>query len=171
MISVEWSAEEATEAQRAFEEAGGDSNDPAGPVYQWAGLHDIERQRARFEAGDGFAILHAVAICALRELVMPEWVIRGFLDRYRSVTHYKVKSLDEAFGFFLPKGAKLPAHRQKREKSLIAYFEVRKRSEAGESIGPELFHSVGEGLHLGASKVRDYFYDWQRAMTYKKIPE
>ena len=103
---------------------------------------------------------------------MPDWVQRGFLDRIRSITHGKVRTLDEAFGAFLPKGAKLPAYRQAREKGMRAYYEVKHRHQAGESIGIDLFRSVGEGMNIGESKVRDYYYAWKRSFSsYKKTPE
>lgn len=173
----DWSFEEARAAQDAYMAAGGNENDPAAPFFQWAALQQIEEWRAAYEAGDTFVLLDAVAKCALRELVMPDWVIRGFLDRYRSVTQYKVRTLDEAFGTCLPKGAKLHAHRQAREKSLGAYLEVKRRHESGESIGPKLFRDVGKSMGIGESKVRDYFYYWKqvhekwRKNTYKKTPE
>jgi len=173
----DWTFEEARAAQQAYEGAGGDDNDPAGPLYQWVALQQIDEWRAAYEAGNTFVLLHAVAECARCELVMPEWVIRGFLERIRSVTQCKVKTLDEAFGTFLPKGAHLHAHRQAREKSVGAYLEVKRRHESGESIGPKLFRDVRKSMGIGDSKVRDYFYYWKHVYEkwekdfYKKTPE
>ena len=167
----DWSVDEALAAQKAYRAAGGDVNAPATPFFQWVALQKIDALQAAYEAGDTFALLDAVAQCALRELIMPEWVIRGFLDRYRSVTQHKVRTLDEAFGTCLPKGAKLGAYRQAREKGIIAYGEVKRRHDEGESIGTDLFRSVGEGLNIGESKVRDYYYTWKRAVSYKETQE
>jgi hypothetical protein len=167
----DWSVEEALAAQEAYVEAGGTVSDPASPIAQWAALQQIDEWQADYEAGTTFVLLHAVAECAKRELVMPDWVVRGFLDRIRRVTHHKVRTLDEAFGTFLPKGAKLLAHRQKREKGLLAYFEVERQHKAGDPIDRQLFKSVGESMNIGASKVRDYYYHWKHRLAYKKTPE
>lgn len=167
----DWTAEQAIAAQAAYVAAGGSGSDPTGPISQWAALHDIDRFRAAYEAGNTFAILHAVAECARCGLVMPKWVVRGFLDHYRDVIHYKVKSLDEAFGRYLPKRAKLPAHRKHWEKGILAYAEVQRLSDAGIPIDESLFNKAGESLGIGGSKVRDYYYEWQRKLTYKKPAE
>jgi hypothetical protein len=159
----DWSHKKAWAAHEAFLADGGDAEDPAGPYYQWYALHELEQHQAAYEAGDTFALLHAVATCAMREVVMPEWLISGFLEKYRHVTHYKVKTLDEAFGKFLPKGAKRTAHRQAREKGLPAYLEVRERHKAGESIDQGLFESVGKDIGVSGSKVSDYYYAWRNA--------
>ena len=124
----DWSIEQANEAHRAYLAAGGDRNSPAGPLLQWSALQRVNFWRLAYEAGDTFAVLQAVAECAKHELVMPEWVKRGFLNRYRMVTRHKVKLLDEAFGTFLPKGAHLSAYRQDWEKGLSAYQEVMRES-------------------------------------------
>jgi hypothetical protein len=166
----DWTLEEALAAQKAYTDAGGESNH-ATPLSQWLGLQTIEELQGQYEDGDEFALLHAVHECAMRELVMPDWVAQAYIDRLRQVTHFKVRTLDEAFGSYLPKSAKLSAHRQAREKGIIAYYEVKERHEAGESIGEALFEDVGQELALGASKVRDYYYQWHRRLSYKKPPE
>jgi hypothetical protein len=163
----DWTFEEAQAAQSAYVGAGGDDNDPAGPLYQWVALQKIDELQAAYEAGDTFSLLDAVAQCALRELVMPDWVIRGYLDRYRSVTQYKVRTLDEAFGAILPKGAKLPARRQAREKGLRAYHEVERQHKPGTPIDQGLFESVGKDIGISGSKVRDYYYAYKNAWSSK----
>jgi len=165
----DWSIEQANEAHRAYLAAGGDRNSPAGPLLQWNALQRIDFWRLAYEAGDTFAVLHAVADCAKHELVMPEWVKRGFLNRYRMVTRHKVKLLDEAFGTFLPKGAKLPAYRQEWEKGLLAYYEVERLHKEGQPIGTALFESVGKSLNIG-SKARDYYYAYKESLTSKYFP-
>jgi hypothetical protein len=155
--------EEARAAQEAYMASGGHHSAPAAPFAQWAALQQIDEWRAAYEAGNTFVLLHAVAECAKRELVMPEWVVRGFLDRIRSVTQCKVKTLDEAFGTFLPKGAKLPARRQEWEKGLLAYFEVERiHKKEGDPIDERLFRRVGGTMDISGSKVRDYYYACKR---------
>lgn len=157
--------EQALAAQEAHVAAGGSGSGPAAPLARWAALQQIEQWRADYEAGDSFALLHAVAECAKRELVMPKWVITGFLGRYREVIHYKVKSLDEAFGSYLPKNAKLAARRQKREKAILAYYEVKRRCENGAAIDENLWKSVGVDMNISGSKVRDYYYHWKNRFS------
>lgn len=164
----DWSVEQALAAQEAYVASGGNDNDPAGPFAQWAALKQIANLKEAYDAGDGFAVLDAVAQCALRELVMPEWVLHAYLGRYRMVTHYKVKTFDEAFGSCLPKGAKLWAHRQRREKGILAYQAVKRLHEQGEPIDESLFKKAGKKLGLGGSKVRDYYYEWRDRLTYKQ---
>jgi hypothetical protein len=167
----DWTFEEARAAQNAYEAAGGNPGDPSAPLYQWVALQKIEQLKSAYDDGYSFALLDAVAQCALRDLVMPDWVWRGFLDRFRSVTQFKVKTLDEAFGTCLPKNAKLSAHRQAREKGLSAYFEVERQHKAGDPIDERLFQSVGKTMGISGSKIRDYYYIWKRRLTYKKTPE
>lgn len=167
----DWSIDEAMAAQSAYEASGGDSADHDSPLAQWAALQTIEELRRKYEGGDPFAVLEAVFECGLRQLVMPDWVALGFIERMRLIKHYKARSLDEAFGTYLPKGAKLTAYRQSREKSLLAYREVRRRHNAGESVGEGLFELVGKDLAIGGSKVRDYYYEWDRRLNYKKHPK
>ena len=163
----DWTVEQALAAQEAHVAAGGSESNPAGPFYQWAALQQIEQWRAEYEAGTTFVLIHAVAECARCELVMPEWVITGFLERVRKVTQHKVRTLDEAFGTFLPKGAKLSAHRQKWKKGLRAYYEVERRDKAGDSIDQGLFESVGKDIGISGSKVRDYYYACKNSLTSK----
>ena len=167
----DWSVDQAMAAQKAYEASGGQSSDHNGPLSQWAALLRIEELRQQYEGGDSLAVLEAVFECAMRELVMPEWVAIGFIERMRRIKHFKTKSLDETFGSYLPKGAKLVAYRQAREKGILAYHEVRKRHAAGASIGEELFETIGKDLGIGSSKVRDYYYEWSRRLSYKKPPE
>jgi hypothetical protein len=154
----DWSAEQASAEQAAYVAAGGNSNDPSGPLYQWAALQKIDALETAYNGGDTLALLDAVAQCARCELVMPEWVIRGFLDRFRAVRQFKVRTLDEAFGSVLPKGAKLPAHRAAWKLELVVYLKVTDRHEAGEPIDEGLFESVGEDFGISGSTVRDYYY-------------
>ena len=164
----DWSIEQANEAHRAYLATGGDRSSPAGPLLQWKALQQIEFWQLAYEAGDTFAVLHAVAECAKHELVMPRWVIRGFLAPYRKVIHLDVGSLDEAFGTFLPKGAHLSAYRQAWEKGLPAFLEVKRQSAAGKAIDSGLFESIGKDMGLSGSKVRDYYYQWMKNGYYKK---
>ncbi len=162
----DWSFEEARAAQKAYR-AAGNADGPNSPLFQWVALQRIDELQAAYNAGDTFAVLDAVTQCALHDLVMPEWVARGFLDRIRSVTQYKVRTLDEAFGTILPKGAKLPARRQAREKALLAYYEVERLHKEGNPIDTTLFESVGKSLNIGGGKVRDYYYACKNAPSSK----
>lgn len=57
----------------------------------------------------GFAVLEAVAACARRELVMPEWLSKEFRRRFNAVCFHRTASWDDeqAFGRPYPKGTHL----------------------------------------------------------------
>jgi hypothetical protein len=167
----DWSIEQANEAHRAYTDAGGDNNSPTAPLLQWLALKAIEFWRLAYEAGDTFVVLHAVAECAKHELVMPRWVIGSFLAHYRPVIHCEVKTLDEAFGTFLPKGAHLTAYRKAFKKGRPVHLEVLRRSAAGEAIDSALFESIGKEMGISGSTARDYHYNWLKKGYYKKTLE
>lgn len=77
-----------------------------GPLFQQVAAQTVLAMRERITAGDGGAVLAAVAQCALDDLVMPDWLAREYLRRWRLVTQAHVPSWDDAFGAPWPKGIK-----------------------------------------------------------------
>ena len=159
-------AEKLQEEERAYVAAGGEKNGMDSPMER-----AYNRSQVRFihkhvyeELGEPFSVLTAIYYCAYYDWDMPEWLRKAFMERYDLLAQYKVKSTDEAFGTYLAKNAKLPAHRQWYEKSIAATTAVIERHERGEPIGPALFESVGESLNISGSKVSDYYYEWKDAL-------
>jgi hypothetical protein len=83
---------------------------------QWMHARSIAAQQLKIERGDGFDVLQAVAACAIHGLVMPDWLVREYLRRYRAVQQCRVKSWDalEAFGRPYPKGTHIQRLRKDR---------------------------------------------------------
>jgi hypothetical protein len=94
-----------------------------GPLFQHVAAQTVLAMRVRVEAGDGGAVLAAVAQCALEDLVMPEWLAREYLRRWRLVTFAHVASWDEAFDRPWPKGKK-SSHLARERHRWLARFKV-----------------------------------------------
>lgn len=77
-----------------------------GPLFQHIAAQHVLALQQRINEGDGVAVLSAVASCALEDLVMPDWLAREYLRRWRLVTGAQVATWDEAFGALWPKGTK-----------------------------------------------------------------
>jgi hypothetical protein len=150
----------------AYVAEGGDPTSPSSPVDQWLALHDIDALKRRYDAGEAFALLHAIKLCAAHELVMPDWLARAYLDKLRTVTHYEVRPLDQAFGSYLPKGSKLSAHRSRIVKGPRVWLEVTRRNAGGEPIDEQLFANIGNEFGHSASIVRDYYYFWKSRLGF-----
>ena len=58
----------------------------------------VERHRKLFEAGEEWALIDAVDLCAMGGMAMPTWLAGAFHERYMNWYLYKVKMLDKAFG-------------------------------------------------------------------------
>lgn len=111
----------------AAQEAHADSIDPDGPIYRWSAAQEllaIEKKGLH----NGFDVLAAVALCALRGLVMPDWLARAYLERYRAVQQLRADSWDDdsAFGRPYPKGAQVGAMRRRRLNRIKVALEVKK---------------------------------------------
>lgn len=105
------------EEAQCLQELSGQTVQPDTPILQWVEAQHIKADRARIEAGTGFDVLAAVAGCATRGLVMPDWLARAFLKRYRQVQQLRVASWDaeDAFGKPYPSKAQLGAMRRRRD--------------------------------------------------------
>lgn len=89
-----------------------------GPVFQHVAAHAVTALRASVQRGDGTAVLAAVAHCALEDLVMPEWLAKEYLRRFRLVTHAYVPTWGDAFGEPWPKGIKRSHLARRRQRTL-----------------------------------------------------
>lgn len=147
-------------AQAAVEKRGGHS--PAGPLYQWSARLDLHAMRRRFEAGDSYALMLAIRVCANHDLAMPDWLAHAYIRAFDNVHGFRTNSWDDAFGRPIPKGAQATRLREKRTKSVQVWNEVNRRHAAGERITDELMRDVGRQLALGRTRTWEFYNDWRR---------
>ena len=153
------------------------ASDPTLPIFRLAARDRLEQERKRFEEGDQMALLAAIRCCANHDLVMPEWVSRGFIKGYDAVLNYRASSWDDVFGRPLPKGKHLAALRKKRLTSVQVWNEVRAAVLKGESIEDDFFSRVGAKLAIGKTLASEYYYAFAAQMPAvarsraKKLPQ
>lgn len=106
------SVEDAIQAQSEVAEPLG----PEAPIFRCAAARQLEAALEHSDRASGFDVLHWVSLCAWHGLVMPDWLARAFLRRYRAVQLCLVDSWDakEAFGRPYKKGAQIAAMRRRR---------------------------------------------------------
>ncbi len=147
-----------------FEDAqaahGGDDG-PCGPLHQWAAVQELLAGREQIEAGDGFDALQAVALCAMRGLVMPDWLVTVFLRRYRRVQRLHADSWDDesAFGRPYPKHAQLPALRRRRDGRIKASlaFSDRLQRDPMRAVDKALWEDIGREIGEGATRAEELY--------------
>ncbi len=142
---------------------------PNEPIFQYVAVRDCAGLRPLIEAGSGRAVLEAVSICALRGLVMPDWLASAFLLRFRAVTQSRAASWDDplSFGRPYPKGTNIQAQRKAFRLSVRVYNEVVsiRRKEPMTPIDKGLFERVGKPLGLGATLAQAYYYDMKERLA------
>lgn len=133
---------------------------PDGAIFQWAVAFDLTARREAIERGDGFDVLQAVAACAVQRLVMPDWLVRAFLRRYRAVQQLQVASWDapEAFGPPYRKGSQLAAMRRRRDNRLRVAKAVREFVQAhpDQPLDPQ-WEAIGTAIGEGKSNAQDLY--------------
>ena len=135
---------------------------PSAPLFQYVAVRECASLRSSIETGSGRAVLEAVSICALRGLVMPDWLASAFLKRYRAVTQARAASWDDplSFGRPYPKGANIQARRKAFRLGFKVFNEVTliRQKEPATPIDKGLFERVGGPLGLGATLAEEYYY-------------
>lgn len=155
----EWTFEQALADDALFR---GGIADPTRPIYRWAAMRELDgRHRKVVNNKSGFDVLAAVCVCALNDLVMPDWLVREFINRYRSVLHCHVGSWDDAFGRPYPKGKHLAALRKARRHRVGVFVDVIDMVKRGRKINKELFKEVGKVHDLGATLAEKLYYEEQ----------
>jgi hypothetical protein len=151
------SAEALVARQEAFEARGGISHN--GPLYRFLARLDLKECRQQFEAGEKFALTRAIRNCAQHDLVMPEWVARGYIRAFDAVNGFRARSWDEVLGAPVPKGAHLDTLRKRRLLRLALPIKLRKFQAMGKSIDwVALAKELGsnkttlQDLHYGCAK-------------------
>ena len=166
-------AQAATDAALAADPYRSDS-DPTLPVYQWATLHELNRERQQFEAGDRMALFAAIRKCANHDLPLPAWAATAYIAAYDHVLNCRAKSWDEVFGTPYPKGVNLNAMRKRRILRFRVYRLVTEilQAERHTPIGVALFERVGREMRppIGKSEAAERYYEAMRLLFGKDHP-
>lgn len=88
-----------------------DAHAARGAVMQWAGAVELVGRRGFYELNP----LDGIAVCAMHDLVAPDWLARAYLRRYFAVRNCMIASWDDAFGRPVPKGRQLAAMKRDRK--------------------------------------------------------
>jgi hypothetical protein len=165
MINKDWSLDEAQEAHNKFLEdnPGYSDSDPTLPLYQWFALHELDTYEKLYDT-DPYYLMLAIRVCACNGLVMPSWVIKGYIKAYDTVNNYRARSWDAVFGNPFPKGKSLAAARKKRITQTDVWKEVTLilKCEPDTPIDDGLFERVGKKFNLGKTLTSEYFYEVKR---------
>jgi hypothetical protein len=140
--------------------ASGFSADPHRKLRKLTTLLLEDRQR-RLEAGEAWALLDAVDLCARSGTPMPVWLVDAFGDRYMKWHLYQVRTLDEAFEVAgNRKGMQIEAraHREWLKPRIV--FEVfRLHDGEGMPFDDALFERAGQTLGIGKTVAKEIYYD------------
>lgn len=161
MANKDWTFEEAWAAhEAAMAESPKLSDGPTLPLYQWSALHELERLRARYEQGEKFALMSAIRKCANHDLIMPRWVVAGYIRAFDTIVNYRSKDWNEVFGRPIPKGANLAALRKKRSLKFAVLREIVdiRARDPDRAIDAGLFECVGKQFDIGKTLAEEYYY-------------
>ncbi len=109
----DWTVEQVMEAQKKSMAEGVPSH--RSPVAQWDALLKMDELENQHSKGDRKALLYAIHLCAMTEIVIPEWAAKAFMKAYRQIAWAEAKSWDDVFGKPFGKGAQLGKIRKKQE--------------------------------------------------------
>ena len=166
MVEKNWTLEQVIAEQEKAEAEGLDWLDPTGPICKWDALQKLDWIERQFSKGDNFALLHAIRICAQRDLVIPEWAARAYIKRFNDVLNCRTNSWDGAFGRPYPNGMHLSKARQRRQLRFAVYNRVREILAANPKrpIDEGLFASVGDEFDIGKTLCNRLYYEARRVI-------
>jgi hypothetical protein len=119
----------------------------------------VEQRRRQFDAGQGWALLDAIDLCARTAQPLPMWIVDAFGARYLDWLHYRAPTLDVAFDVVRPKRAKLRALARREAQRASVVHQVVDLHRAGAPLDERLFAQAGRALHLSGGAVRSLFYE------------
>jgi hypothetical protein len=166
---LDWSLEEAWEANKAAIDAGRARSDPSLPFSQWVALRENEADRIAYEkTGNGFFVMRALSRCCRVGIVSPDWLATAYLKAFDDVLNYRVRTWDEALGPPVPKGAHLADLRRRRHDKYAIYSRVRREhEEAWAPIDEALFERVGAEFGLGKTAASELYRSAKRELERK----
>ena len=134
---------------------------PDGAFFQFAAAQQINQEKERVVNGTGFDVLQAVAACAIAGLVMPDWLARAYLRRYRAVSTARADSWDapNAFGKPYKKGTQVAALKRRRENRMVvvnfAHESISMNPE--QAIDNYFWERIGEATGEGKTNAQKLF--------------
>jgi hypothetical protein len=139
-------------------------------VFQQADLHTLARLKRQFEAGSGFALLAAIRVCARANMVMPDWVADGYVERYDKILNCHAASWDEVFGKPYP-GKHVSELRKRRVLRPAVWLRIReiRKWEPETAIDERLFERVGGEFSIGKTRCGELYYEFER-MARQTLP-
>ena len=134
-------------------------------TFQWMAERGVERNR-------WVNIFLALESCHPLGFPVPEWAIKGLIEAAQWYRNGKVLHMEEAFGAKRPKNYRQAKVLELSEMSLDIYARCRQLQDAGVKIaapeyGGGLFKTVGKEYGMSSSKVRDYYYMYDRLIKSK----
>ena len=121
----------------------------------------VEALRTTVQAGDGLALLRAVAACARFGIPCPDWLAAQFCEAVDLVSDARVGTWNEAFGRPYPAFARIDVERQTRNLVVLVHRLVWDACiHRGAVVDLQLFEEISEmpGVNAGATKVREAYY-------------
>jgi hypothetical protein len=107
----------------------------------------VENYRLRFEQGERFALFKAIWWCAKYNLPPPGWAATAFTQGCDEIMKYEARSLDEAFGEPIKKGAKIAALKRKKElRFAVIEYIIRNSNRPKDDI---IFEEAGIEFGIG----------------------
>ncbi len=125
----------------------------------------LESYRLRYEEGDAGALLEAVSWCLVQGLLPPSWARDAFVPCVDRMKHDpRVRSLDTAFRYTLPKGKHTDTLKQRQDKQFRIYDLVEEARAGGEST-TNVFHLVSQmaEVNVSESTCRKLYYAERKA--------
>lgn len=152
-------------------------------VYAGAFMHGPNAQVAAasfclsvknvIEAGDGVAVMEAIAQCAAHGLVLPNWLSAAFIERYQRVMSGECKGWGEveAFGAIVPKGKNLAGVVAVSRFSPWAYevaVELLSKN-ANRPIDVSLYEEIGLTIGRSATQVQSLIKQYLKEGLYPPL--
>jgi hypothetical protein len=130
----------------------------------WA---DSAALQKAYEAGKKRALLNQLNRSFVLDRPVPGWARSAFKAAYKKKLDLEIRSWDEVFGKPIKKHAR-PAITQIAD---VVYNAVAARHAAGESIGKEMFASIGKEVGASGAKVERLYNDFRRWISEERQVE
>lgn len=117
------------------------------------------RLRDKILAGDGGAVLDAIAHCAANDLVIPDWLADEFVRRHGNVGRGQAKDWNDerAFGRAYPKGTNMAGIRARAEDAPAAYQIAVEllAADPAQPIDNGFYEAVGTRIGVGKTRAQE----------------
>jgi hypothetical protein len=116
--------------------------------------------RSAVAAGNGSAVLEAVALCSAHGLTIPSWLASAFIQRYEAVVYGDTRGWgdEKAFGLALPKGAKVTGVEAEQQKAPWAYEVAKRRLSENptQAIDGGFYSTVAKEIGSSQTNVQNW---------------